>query len=72
MQKKPCEENLMTKNKLDIVIGTKREALWMRVRDLALERIKTAQEDLEVQEEVVKRAKEIIKEENAINRNTKG
>lgn len=53
----------MTKN--DIKIATKKEALWIKVKETAEQRVIGLSEDLEVNKEVIKTAERIIKEENA-------
>ena len=53
----------MKKNDIGLVVGTNRQALFMRVRDVKKEVIKNAEEDIEVWKEDLKRAEEIIKEE---------
>ena len=49
----------------DIKIATIREALWIKVRDAAISRIQNAKDNMEIDTEILKRAEEIIKEENA-------
>ncbi len=56
----------MEKSKdIGLVVATKREALFMKVRDVKKQVIQNAEEDIEVWKEDLKRAEEIIKEENA-------
>lgn len=50
--------------KPSMVIATKREALFMRVRDNLIKQIRLLEEDLEVNKEYLKLVKEIIKKEN--------
>ena len=48
---------------LGLKVATEREALWIRVRDNAKNKIVLLKDDLEVNEELVKLAERIIKEE---------
>ena len=51
----------MQKN--NIKIATKREALWIKVKETAEQRIQVLGDDLEVNKEVIKLADKIIEEE---------
>ena len=54
----------MEKSKdIGLVVATKREALFMKVRDNLIQRIEAYSEEMEVAEAQLKQAKEIIKEE---------
>ena len=48
------------KNKLGLVIATKEEALWIKVRDAAIERLQLAENNTIIEKEIVKFAKHKI------------
>ena len=56
---------MKSKEDIGLVVVTKREALFMKVRDINQKLIDNAKEDIEVYTETVKRAEEVIKEEHA-------
>ena len=58
----------MEKNKdIGLVVATKREALWIEVRNIRKEQIEVLEKRLVVEKEVLKRAEEIIEEEKDAN-----
>ncbi len=57
----------MSKNKEEasVVVGTKREELFTRVKEVSEKKIKEHEEDLEVQKEILKTAERIIVQERS-------
>ncbi len=56
----------MEKSKdIGLVVATKREAMWIEIRDNAKENLKKLETQLAISTEILKRAEEIIKEEHA-------
>ena len=57
------KSKITKENPLGLVVATKREALWMKVRDIRKENIKDKEDTLMVEREVLKLAEKIIEEE---------
>ncbi len=51
---------------IGLVVVTKREALYMKVRDAAIQRIEQQKEAADVDNELLKLSKKIIEEEHAL------
>lgn len=49
-----------SKNKLGIVIGTKLEAMWTNVKDAAIQRLQLAEDNVLIETELIKIAKNKI------------
>ena len=53
----------MNKKDIGLKVATKKEALWMKVRDTTKQRISQLEDDIEINKEILKRAEQIISEE---------
>jgi len=54
------------KKDIGLKVATKREALYIKVRDAAISRIESAEEHIDIDKEILKVAERIIAEENAL------